>query len=258
MTSARPANITSGTTALGSRLVPQRRGGRLRAREVPAYPHVVQLPRDPSNVAHALVAAFPPRLAGDVRSVLAVVPDARLAPVEPFEVEVQGETVAIPSRIYNGEPGADSERLLSGTQRVILHCLYSRHSDGRVRQRHLEQIVGSSEPWVVPFVVQLAGEYVLEIVEVIRQGLVGLAAPGSAQRRLYGEFITRNPAFFARTERRVVSYWSCYYRWKYAVFGTYPGCALMEEFRAAASERLAARWPRNTPPPVAGVAGGSA
>ena len=80
--------------------------------------------------------------------------------------------------------------------------------------------------------------------------LAGLAVPGSAERRLYGEFITRNPAFFARTERRVVSYWSCYYRWKYPVFGAYPGGALMEAFRAAASEQLGARWPRHTPPPL--------
>ncbi|MFB7480573.1 universal stress protein [Streptomyces anulatus] len=65
--------------------------------------------------------------------------------------ELQGETVAIPSRIYNEEPGADSERPpLAGTQQVILHCLYSRHSDGRIRQRHLGQIVASGEPWVVP------------------------------------------------------------------------------------------------------------
>ncbi|MFE1330058.1 hypothetical protein ACFW6Y_06270, partial [Streptomyces microflavus] len=122
----------------------------------------MQLPRDPSNVAYALVAAFPTRLAGDVKSVLAVMPEARIAPTMPFEVEVQGETVAIPSRIYYEEPSPDSERPpLAGTQQVILHCLYSRHSDGRVRQRHLEQIVASGEPWVVPFVVQLAGEYVL-------------------------------------------------------------------------------------------------
>ncbi|MFJ8112108.1 hypothetical protein [Streptomyces sp. NPDC096132] len=170
----------------------------------------MQEPQEPWNVAQALVAAFPTRLAGDVRNVLAAMPDARLSSVEPFEVEVQGETVAIPSRIYNDEPGVDLARPLTGTQQVILHCLYSRHSDGRVRQRHLEQIVASREPWVVPFVVQLAGEYVLEILDVIGRGLTDLAVPGSAQRRLYGEFIARNPAFFARTERRVVSYWSCY------------------------------------------------
>ncbi|MFD0039953.1 hypothetical protein ACFVIZ_20245 [Streptomyces anulatus] len=207
----------------------------------------MQLPRDPSNVAYALVAAFPPRLAGDVKSVLAVMPEARIAPTMPFEVEVQGETVAIPSRIYYEEPSPDSERPpLAGTQQVILHCLYSRHSDGRVRQRHLEQIVASGEPWVVPFVVQLAGEYVLEIIEAIGRGLPGLTVPGSAQRRLYGEFIARNPAFFARTERRVVSYWSCYYRWKYGAFGTYPGYVLLEAFRAAVVEQVGAQWPRHT------------
>ncbi|MET8331803.1 hypothetical protein [Streptomyces sp. NPDC005181] len=80
----------------------------------------MQLPRDPSNVTHVLVAAFPTRLAGDVQSVLAVMPDARVAPMNPFEVEVQGGTVSIPSRIYNEEPGTDLERLLTGTQQVIL------------------------------------------------------------------------------------------------------------------------------------------
>ncbi|MFK0149342.1 hypothetical protein ACIQUZ_30110 [Streptomyces griseus] len=210
----------------------------------------MQLPGDPSNVTNDLVAAFPAHLAGDVESVLAVMPEARLAPTMPFEVEVRGETVAIPSRIYNEEPSPDSERpAVTGTQQVILHCLYSRHSDGRVRQRHLEQIVASGEPWVVPFVVQLVGEYVLEIIEAIGRGLPGLAVPGSAQRRLYGEFIARNPAFFARTERRVVSYWSCYYRRTYGAFGTYPGNVLVEAFRAAVVEQVGARWPRHTPQP---------
>ncbi|MER7959530.1 hypothetical protein [Streptomyces sp. NPDC096030] len=217
----------------------------------------MQLSHGPSNVPYVWVAAFPARLADDVRSVLAFVPDARLGPVEPFQVEVQGEIVAIPSRIYNEEPEVGLERSLTRTQRLILHCLYSRHSDGRVRQRRLEQIVSSSEPWVVPFVMQLVGEYVLEILEAIGQGLPRLAVPGSTQRRLYGEFISRNAAFFTRTERRVVSYWSCYYRWKYATFGTYPGCALVEEFRAAASEQVGGRWPRHTPPPSADAASGS-
>ncbi|WP_405667876.1 hypothetical protein OG379_37935 [Streptomyces sp. NBC_01166] len=211
----------------------------------------MQLPRDPSNVAHTLVAAFPTRLAGDVQSVLAVMPEASSAPMMPFEVEVQGETVAIPSRLYNKEPDPGFERALSGTQQVILHCLYSRHHDGRVRQRHLEQITASGEPWTVPFVVELAGEYVLEIIESIGRGLPGLAEPGSTQRHLYGEFIARNPAFFARIERRVVSYWSCYYRWRYGAFGLYPGCVLLEAFRGAVVEQVGAQWPRHTPPPLA-------
>jgi hypothetical protein len=105
-----------------------------------------------------------------------------------------------------------------------------------VRQRHLEQIVEAAEPWVVPFVVHLAGEYVLQIVNAIRDGLPELADPGSAQARLYGEFIIRNPQFFARTERRMVSYWSCYYRWQYREFGSYPGALLLGSLRRAAKE----------------------
>jgi len=143
--------------------------------------------------------------------------------------------------------------LLAGTQQTILHCLYSRHCDGRIRQRHLEQIMGLEEAWVVPFVVQLVGEYVVQILEVIYRGLPGLGAPGSAQRGLYGEFIARNPAFFARTERRVVSYWSCYYRREYPVFGAYPGSSLVEELRTAASEKLGAPWPRHTPAPLRNI-----
>ncbi|MGW0823748.1 hypothetical protein [Streptomyces sp. NPDC002845] len=111
--------------------------------------------------------------------------------------------------------------------------------------------MASSEPWVVPFVVRLAGEYVLEILEAIGLGVPGLAAPGLADRRLYREFIERNPDFFARTERPMVSYWSCHYRRKYEVFGTHPGFVLMEAFRAAASEHASMQWPRHIPPPSA-------
>ncbi|WP_394814824.1 hypothetical protein [Streptomyces millisiae] len=139
-----------------------------------------------------------------------------------------GVRAAFPYRIYHDERPVDAVRSVSTPQRAILHCLYSRHSDGRVRQRHLEQIVSSDEPWVVPFVVQLAGEYVLEILS-------------------YGDFIARNPEFFARTERRMVSYWSCYYRWRFPVFGSYPGCHLLGLLRAAASERTSRPWPRHAP-----------
>ncbi|MGW0823749.1 hypothetical protein [Streptomyces sp. NPDC002845] len=71
------------------------------------------------------MATFPARLAGAVQSVLTVMPDAKLAPAESFEVvAVQGETVAIPYRIYNEEAETgSSEGPLTETQQVILHCL---------------------------------------------------------------------------------------------------------------------------------------
>jgi hypothetical protein len=180
--------------------------------------------------------AFPARLADDVRSVVAVMPVAGLASVGHFAVDVRGETVTIPDRIYHPEPEAAAERALTPVQRTILHCLYTRHNDGWVRQRRAEQVLASGECWVVPFVVQLVGEYVVEILQVIIRGLPGLAVPHSAQRRLYGEFVLRNPAFFARTEQRVASYWDCYYRRRYPDLGSYPGKVLVAALRAAAAE----------------------
>lgn len=56
--------------------------------------------------------------------------------------------------------------------------------------------------------------------------------------------------FFARTERRVVSFWSCFYRWECPEFGTYPGGLPAKAFRAATSERVDAPWPRRTPVPL--------
>lgn len=207
----------------------------------------MQQPRATALTDGHLAAAFPEELAGDVRAVLDVMPQARIAPVSPFSVHVGDATVAIPYRIYHEQLPVDVARSLTDTQAAISCCLYSRHSDGLVRQRHLERIVGSDEPWVVPYVVQLVGEYVLEILQSIHHGLSDLLSAHSAKRLAYGDFIARNPEFFARTERRVVSYWSCYHRWRFPAFGTYPGCQLLELLRAAAADRTGRPWPRHTP-----------
>ncbi|MDH6145303.1 hypothetical protein P3T35_007358 [Kitasatospora sp. GP30] len=72
--------------------------------------------------------------------------------------------------------------------------------------------------------------------------------PGTALNAAYGQFIVDNPSFFARTQKRVVSYWSCYYRFNYTSFPGYPGCTVLELLRAAASHRAGYPWPRLTPP----------
>ena len=69
-----------------------------------------------------------------------------------------------------------------------------------------------AEPWVAPYVVQLIGEHVLEILVAIDHGLPGIAFVDTTYHDRYGQFLAANPTFFATTERRVVSYWSRYYR----------------------------------------------
>jgi hypothetical protein len=85
---------------------------------------------------------------------------------------------------------------------LALRCLYTRHHDGYVRQRNLDQVVSAPEAWVVPYVVQLVGEYVVEIIEVIAAALPQLTVRGSPQRALYGRFAADNPAFIDLTAAR--------------------------------------------------------
>ncbi|MFE7131899.1 hypothetical protein ACFVIM_13645 [Streptomyces sp. NPDC057638] len=197
-----------------------------------------------------LVAAFPAHVADDARAVLAVLPPAS-SPVHGwFEVTVEQETLTLPTRMYHPEPDQEAVAALTDGQRLILHCLYSRHHDGYVRQRHLEHFARSDEPSVVPFVIQLGGEYVVEIIESTLRALPGLMEPGSAERMRYGAFLAANPAFFTLTERRAVSYWSAYYRRyppRYREFATYPGGQLITALRAAAEETTGIRWRRHSP-----------
>jgi hypothetical protein len=200
-----------------------------------------------SDRSNPLIRAFPAELASDAEAVLAVVPDPQLQPHAPFSVTVEGEQVLIPERLYNDEPPTDAVASLSSRRQQLLHCLYSRHHDGMVRQRHLEKAIGSTEPWVVPFVVRLAGEYVLELLVVIRDELRDLAAPGTSGHLVYGQFLVDNPAFFACTQRRVVSYWNCNYRHTYASFQDYPGCTILDLLRSAASDAAGRPWPDLAP-----------
>jgi hypothetical protein len=121
----------------------------------------------------SLAMGFPRALGDDVAAVQPVIRgtiDLRGR----VEATVSGEQVAFAHRLYNPEPSGERVAALTSTQRLIAHCVYSRHHDGHVRQRHCEQIVRSTAAWVPPYVVRLVGEYVVEIIEMIRDKLGGL------------------------------------------------------------------------------------
>ncbi|MFC4017623.1 hypothetical protein ACFOW4_06660 [Micromonospora sp. GCM10011542] len=156
--------------------------------------------------------------------------------MSPFRVLVDGEPVSIPYRIYSDEPSVAAQTALTATQRAVLDCLYTRHHDGRVRQRRLEQVIALIQPWVAPFVVRLVGEYVDDILLVIQRALAPeLAVPHSPTAAVYGRFAAENPAFVALTGQQVASYWDCYHRRRYPTLTDYPGYALMAALRATAA-----------------------
>src|SRR5262245_46856146 len=97
-----------------------------------------------------LVSAFPAALHADAATALAAMPPADHQSPTSFGVTVAGERVDIPYRIYNPEPQGDRVGGLSPTQQTVLQCLYTRHHDGFVRQRYVQQVIGSPHAWVVP------------------------------------------------------------------------------------------------------------
>jgi len=113
--------------------------------------------------------------------------------------------MSIPYRIYH-DPTKTSKDLLNSQQEQLVDCLFTRHSDGFVRQKYLAKIIGLNKTWVVPFVVQLLGEYVIEIIRVIEENL------GKLDISVYKSFLDANPEFLILTEQRVASYWDCYYK----------------------------------------------
>jgi hypothetical protein len=136
-------------------------------------------------------------------------------------VLVGDSLVDIPYRIYSAEPTTGAACALPDKARLVLACLYTRHHDGRVRERWLPSLLQSGEPWVPPFVVQLLGEYVVQIADRIAQSLPDL--DGAACRR----FAAANPPFLDLTCRRVVSYWACYYRGRHR-FAEYPNFRVLD------------------------------
>ncbi len=165
----------------------------------------------------ALIGSFPGRLVEAAETAIAGIPAALHPPSRGFAVTIFGERVVIPYRIYNPEVWPKVETEPSSVEALISHCIYTRHHDGFVRQRHLAYLLQANTEWVVPFVLQLLGEYVLEIVQQLQTEL--LVPAGSP----FTTFSAQNPEFVRRTKSRIVSYWNCYYRRRFPSFAVYPG-----------------------------------
>lgn len=153
-----------------------------------------------------LAAAFPTFLRDDALKMIAVLPHPSWS-TPTFSVCVREQIVSIPYRIYH-DPVLIDQASLTARQVDMLGCLLTRHHDGFVRERYLAKIVCANNEWTPPFVVQLVGEYVVEILQVVKRNLHHL------DPKLYASFLQANPRFFAVTKQRVASYWNCYYRWE--------------------------------------------
>jgi hypothetical protein len=166
-----------------------------------------------------LRSAFPKSLRGELNVILETLPWERIPPSKQIigPINMQDEVLHIPSRVYFSEPDQAGLEEATAIRKYIYAAIFTRHHDGFVRQRNLRRLLPCEKPWVPAFVTQLLGEYVVEIIVEI----------GNHARLLpkepYSQFIAANPPFIEITKKRIVSYWSCYYRQQFPAFREYPG-----------------------------------
>jgi hypothetical protein len=204
---------------------------------------VSEPPPDPPEVTDG----FPPGVRAEAVEVTRLLPRSRHPAVGSVGANVGGVRVAFAYRIYNAEIPRASLARLGPTAQLVARCVYSRHHDGYVRQRACEEIARAAEPWTAPYVAFLAGEYVVELAEVILDAIGGLAVPESPLSVAYGAFAASNPELVDLIEKRATSYWSCYYRGRYPR-ESYPGLLVV-----GALKRAAHAWSTQPPEPERGI-----
>ena len=167
-----------------------------------------------------LTEAFPEDLRESVRAVLEATsreqsPLVR-SPNDIGLVTLNGERLRIPARIYRDEPDWSWVRSRKPVERSVAACLYTRHHDGYVRERALSHLPPVEAPWMAPFVIQLLGEYVIELVE--RAAMLIQGSPNTA----FVVFLRENAGFLDLTAQRATSYWNEYHRRRFRKREEYP------------------------------------
>jgi hypothetical protein len=123
-------------------------------------------------------------------------------------VIVDGDEVRIPYRHYQDPtaPAADP------AAELVRQAWLTRSSHGQVRQQAVRSLIRAPASWHVPYMLQLCGEYVIEIgrdiAEYASRSLPRDPLMLDACRRFWRD----NPEFVALTYARAASYWDAYYR----------------------------------------------
>lgn len=169
----------------------------------------MKIPESNNNITkQKIAAAFPAHLLPDVEIVIDFLftQNFTVHPTSEYVVILDGKQITIPNRIYSAEPETTTGKDLTEHQKIILNCLYLLHSNGYVRQARLRLLQSRTEYFIVPFVFNLVGEYVSEILYDIDSMIDDNTIP------IYRRFIEENPVYFKKTESRVISYWNEYHR----------------------------------------------
>ena len=182
------------------------------------------------NYLKIITNSFPEDLKSDILEVFKIIPletkyKFDLISLGSYEIMVESDKLKIPVRIYFNEPKEQNEKQLTDRQKDILNCLYTRHDNGYVREKRLKKLSEKPEKWKTPFLVQLLGEYIYELLPIIDKKV------NNDTLEFYREFKTKNPKYWQQTESRIASYWNEYYRYKFPKLKDYLGIEIINRIK---------------------------
>jgi hypothetical protein len=171
--------------------------------------------------------SFPKELSQDVNAVINILPYKNyksdyLFDENKINIFLNGENVNIPYRIYFNEP--INIIGLNDNQKIILNCLFSRHNNGFVRQKHIEKLMENKNYWITPFFIQLFGEYIYRMVEIFNEYI-------NKNMNNCIKFISENNDYWKKIENKVASYWNEYYKKEYPEYNKYLGKEIINKIK---------------------------
>ncbi len=197
------------------------------------YPHCwVKLIRWSNYMSHTyLYGTFSQQYREAVDHIIGSLAQPRRSFIGLFSARIGGERIVAPDRIYYRY---DRSTLHTGdtVQAQVAACLFSRHHNGHVREECLRSLLEHTEPplFVIPYILKLAEEYVLALVELVRKHLARLPEENLAR------FLKENPKWLPLMYQRCASYWDCYYR-RYPRLEDYPGMRLIAELKQVVTKQ---------------------
>lgn len=185
-------------------------------------------------VQNIIFSAFPTFLHDDVDIVISTIEktlflDKEALTYNSFQAENKShfivsdnEKVQVPYRLLIDE--VPEIKSLSLVQKMILHCIYSRSTNGYVREKHIQAILQEDLPnWAMPFILKISDEYVVEILELTYNSLK------EKDNSKIQEFCQINKSYLKYAYARMISYWNCYYRKEHKNLNKYIGKKLFDE-----------------------------
>ena len=131
--------------------------------------------------------------------------------------------IRFPYRIYCADDDHAYSQL-NDQEKLIFDCIFTRNSDGHIREKHIRNILKTELPeWCFPYIVRSSADYVAEIVSTIYDCLK------QRENRQLQTFCRNNTELVQTNYRRMYSYWYEYCRNDFPIFRSYVGRKLFSE-----------------------------